>query len=225
MTEVERIVSRAKRGRLIFGASIATLCLLVIAGVAFAIVVNFQQETKITQVQHSACEVDAAGKECQQTRRESSRAANIATTCIPFFKAGYPCPKPGSTAAERQGRRQEVQANAEEGRVAPAKGGSTGAPAPGATGNIGEVAPHTGGKPAGHAPPGPTEQPSGAQPSQPAPGPVATSPSTPQPEQVADEEPTSPAPEASSTPGLIGNPGGVVGGLCPTLNRLLPVCE
>lgn len=89
----------------------AVVAILAIAGAVYAIAVNVDQGKEITQVQHSACQADPAGRECQVSKRESSRAANIATTCIPFFKAGYPCPKPGSTAAQRQARRQQVQAN------------------------------------------------------------------------------------------------------------------
>jgi hypothetical protein len=115
--------------------------------------------------------------------------------------------------------------NAREGETAPAQGGIGGAPAPGSTGDSGGASPHTGGKPAGHAPPKAPDQPSSTQPPAAAPAPVATAAAALQPEQAVAEEPMSPAPEASSAPGLIGNPGGVVGGLCPTLNRLLPVCE
>lgn len=82
------------------------MAIVSIIGATYAAVETHQNSTEITQIQHSACQVEPAGHECQQAKRESSRAASIATTCIPFFKAGYPCPKPGSTAAERQARRK-----------------------------------------------------------------------------------------------------------------------
>ncbi len=117
---------------------------------------------------------------------------------------------------------KEVQSleNGSAGSSAPVRGGSGAGPVPGLTGGSGGVSPH----PGGHAPPQSPHQPSSTQPSEPIPAPVATVLSPSQPEQMAGEE-TTPAPEPSSAPGLIGNPGGVVGGLCPTLNRLLPVCE
>jgi hypothetical protein len=63
--------------------------------------VNFQQGNQITRIQHSACQSEPAGRECQTAKLESSRAANLHTTCVPFHKAGYPCPKPGSQVATR----------------------------------------------------------------------------------------------------------------------------
>jgi hypothetical protein len=108
MTEVEQIVTRARRARILFVLAIAGICLTAIAALAGAIVanvVNAQQDSKITRVErNSACEVDANSHACQQIKRESAKAASLYTTCIPFFKAGYPCPKPGSKAAERETR-------------------------------------------------------------------------------------------------------------------------
>lgn len=132
---------------------------------------NSDEITEVkTRVEHSACQENAAGSECQQVKRESARAANIATTCIPFWKAGYPCPRPGSTSAERQATRkaqvgsgsaQELNSGSDgEGEPAsngggqalgpaqpgthhpagPAKGGSGGAPAPGQGGGGGAPA-------------------------------------------------------------------------------------
>jgi len=173
MTEVERIVSRAKRGRLLFIAVIIILCVLLIGGVIYSIVVNVQQDTKITQVQHSACEVDAAGRECQQTRRESSRAANLATTCIVFWKAGYPCPKPGSEAA-RKGVVAD-SGNSPSGQPSPGKqpGGSEEEKPPKGGGG-GHAAPR---HPGSHRPPAPQHPggevaPAPAPPSSPAPAPT-----------------------------------------------------
>jgi hypothetical protein len=111
IAEVDPDFARSLRRNQILSYVFAAVALAAIVGTAYAVLVNFDQGNEITQVQHSACQAEPAGHECQKSKAESSRAANIATTCIPFWKAGYPCPKPGSTAAERQTQRGELQAN------------------------------------------------------------------------------------------------------------------
>ena len=136
------------------------MAIVSIIGATYAAVETHQNSTEITQIQHSACQVEPAGHECQQAKRESSRAASIATTCIPFFKAGYPCPKPGSTAAERQARRkgQAGSGAAQElnsgsgGGGAPTSGGSGEAPAPGKGGDSSPSAPPKSTGPRHHPP-------------------------------------------------------------------------
>lgn len=91
MTEVERIVSRARRGRAVFVGVVVLLCL----GATFAIV-DIGQESRITNVERSTCAKDPAGEPCQRTKRQSDRNRSIADTCIAFWKVGYACPKPGS---------------------------------------------------------------------------------------------------------------------------------
>jgi hypothetical protein len=152
VAEVDPDFAKSLRRNQILSYAFAFVAILAIAGAAWAVGVNFNQSSDITRVQHSACQVDAAGQECQQTKREAARAANLVTTCIPFWKAGYPCPKPGSTAAQRQVRRQAQAGSGSAERLdsepAPESSGTTGgvkpptvgshkAPAPGKGGNMG----------------------------------------------------------------------------------------
>jgi hypothetical protein len=101
MTELERVVSRAKWGRGLFVGAISVICLAVAGAIIFAIVVNFQQEKKITRVEQSACAQAPSSKECQQVKRESDEAQSIADTCIAFWKVGYACPAPKNSTARR----------------------------------------------------------------------------------------------------------------------------
>lgn len=91
---------KERRSEIRFWGALAAGIIALAIG-TWAAVVNGEQSHEITQIQHSACQVDAAGKECQQTKAEASRAASIATTCISFWKVGYPCPKPGSKAVSK----------------------------------------------------------------------------------------------------------------------------
>ena len=95
MTEAERVAQRARRGRAAFVAVGVLLCV----GVTYAIVENFDQDTRITKVEKSPCLDAPAGKPCQKSKRKSDRKRSIADTCIAFWKVGYPCPRPGSEAA------------------------------------------------------------------------------------------------------------------------------
>ncbi len=133
MTELERVVSRAKWGRGLFVGAISVICLALISAIAFAIVVNFQQETKITRVEQSACAQDPTSGECQKVKRESDEAQSIADTCIAFWKVGYACPRPGSMAEQRQ-------INRRAGLVDPA-GGAAIDPGPEPDGGDGALAP------------------------------------------------------------------------------------
>ena len=179
-------VKRIRIASWLFGAGVV----VALAFGVWAVVVNSQQATQITRVQRSACEVDAAGFECQQTRRESSRAANLYTTCIPFFKAGYPCPKPGSRTAQ----------NAAHEGVAPSTGNPPSSP-PGPPSQGGHQGDHGNG-----GAPGPTEPSPGVT------GPPPTAPTlTPSPvsESANDHLPEAASPSAEP-PGL----------LDPTLNTV-----
>lgn len=115
--------------------------LLALAVGAIAFVLAHRDAERITRVEQSACQENAGSYECQHTKLEAEKKANLRTTCEPFFKAGYACPKPGSPAAERQRRRQ---AQAESGS-APHNGGSDGATAPTPTGSPEASAPPKGG--------------------------------------------------------------------------------
>lgn len=88
----------------------AVAAAIVAVGVATVAYVKGVENSKaITRVEHSACQSDPAGRECQEAKRESSKAADLYTTCISFFKAGYPCPKPGSSVAERMAQRKALE--------------------------------------------------------------------------------------------------------------------
>lgn len=116
-----------------------TLVALAVGAIAF--VVGVRNSTEITKVEHSACKVEPAGQECQQTKAESSRAANLQVTCIPFFKAGYPCPKPGSTSASRANTRQTAKDHPIQGKGGDAskpESPGTSLPGPVSTGPTGE---------------------------------------------------------------------------------------
>jgi hypothetical protein len=139
-----------KQTRRFWGSLVIAIVAIVAA--TYAAVGTRQNSTEITQIQHSACQVEPAGRECQQAKRESSQAASIATTCIPFFKAGYPCPKPGSTAAERQSRRQGQAGSGSAQELNSGSGGGealpgAGAPVPSHQGATQTPDPH---QPAGH---------------------------------------------------------------------------
>lgn len=134
---------------------------------------NHDEITEVkTRVEHSACQENAAGSECQQVKRESARAANIATTCIPFFKAGYPCPKPGSTAAQRQTQRQSQAGSGSaqdlnsgsDGEGEPASNGGGQALGPAQPGTHHPAGPGQGGNSGGGAPA--TNEPGSGGPSQ-----------------------------------------------------------
>lgn len=106
MKRVGKWLAETPAGRTAFRLSVLALATLCVGGAVFAIIVNFQQDQKITRVEHSACQADPDGRECQQTKLEAAKAASIYVTCVPFWKAGYPCPKPGSAAAKRRERRE-----------------------------------------------------------------------------------------------------------------------
>jgi hypothetical protein len=125
MTEVEKIVSKADRARLVFVAAIAGACFLAVAALGVAIVanvVNARQDTKLERF--SACEDDPGGDLCQRIKRESDEARSIKDTCRSFWKVGYPCPRPGSKAAERHVQTVAVQPTptSVEGGAPPAPG-------------------------------------------------------------------------------------------------------
>jgi hypothetical protein len=139
-------VKRERRREIRFWTSLV-IAILAIAGATWAVVVNSEQGDQITRI--TACEHDAASAACQKVRREGAKAQSLATVCIYFKQAGYPCPKPGSTAAERQARRQgqagsgsakELNSGSDGGEAA-ASGGSGEAPTPGKGGDGSPSAP------------------------------------------------------------------------------------
>jgi hypothetical protein len=148
---------------LLKGITAAVLLALAVGTLSFVLGLNNRAEITHVEktVEHSACQVAPAGGECQKAKAESAEAANLRVTCIPFFKAGYPCPKPGSTAASRQSRRQTRRAHPIQGGGAnssPSTGHSQPAPGDGGIGDHGS--PDSGGAPlpgngGSHAPPAP----------------------------------------------------------------------
>jgi hypothetical protein len=179
------------RRQFVLKATVAgTLLALAIGAVSF--VLSYHDAERITRVEQSACQVDAAGRECQKTKAEASRAASIAVTCIPFFRAGYPCPKPGSTAAQRQSKRHAQSGSGSAGALNNGSGvGQQGtsptaeAPTPPHHGSTSPSAPHH-----------PTSHPSPA----PSPSPVPSAPEgqSGSGSSPATTEASAPAPESSS---------------------------
>ncbi len=213
-------VKREHRREIRFWVSLG-VAILAIAAATWAVVKNGEQDRQITQVQHSACEVDAGGRECQKTRRESSRAANIATTCIPFWKAGYRCPKPGSPAAERelQTNSKEVQ-NLEQGGDQPqatAPAGDTEGVKPPKEGSDGKAAPHN---PASPAPPAPLSPGSSNEQISSNPAPTAATPTAPatSPAPLPAPSPEAPEPE---TPAPLAP---ILTKVCSVVDRLAHLC-
>lgn len=91
--EFARSVRRMRSASWVFGIAVV---IALVFGI-WAVVVNSQQDTRITRVERrSACEEDPTSFQCQHTKQEASRAASIYTNCISFRAVGYPCPKPGS---------------------------------------------------------------------------------------------------------------------------------
>lgn len=157
-----------------------TIAIVAIAGAAWAVVGTEQNHKEITEVktrvEHSACQVDAAGQECQRTKQESSQAASVYTTCIAFKKVGYICPKPGSQAAKR-----EVQSTSESVRSSEQGSGQKG------------VMPST--PESGHSQPGPTTGPTEQPASTPSP-PESSAPEATHPIRETVEAVTGPVKEA-----------------------------
>lgn len=207
-------------GGVTFGA------LAAIAVGVIALVIGVHNERELVKVQHSACQSEPAGAECQQAKAESSKAANLYVTCIPFHKAGYACPKPGSRVAERRhGHAEEPSV----GPPAPSSSITTGASAPAGGGDAiqppsqgtqqpsphaGGGQQHGGGQTGEDGTPHPSNPEPGAEPPPPATVPAASEPpaqpghsgSVTTPELASPEAPPAQAPEHPVAAGV----GGVV---------------
>jgi hypothetical protein len=101
------------------------IALAAIAGATISYVTSQDAVTRVTRIEQSACKesekdpTDAqAARECQKLRAYVERRANLEVTCVPFERAGYICPKPGSPLAEEH-RRREIREAVEEPRGAP----------------------------------------------------------------------------------------------------------
>lgn len=205
MTEVERIVSRARRGRAVFVGLFALLC---VGGIAYAIVVNVQQGQQITRVERSACAKAPGGAECQRIRRRTDRQRNIADTCIAFWKVGYRCPAPSSGISVPTQGGDALQ---------PASAGQSPAPAP--AGDDGSTRPPQGGDgddDAGPPPPSSNDQATGGEPA-----PKASPPTSAGTTASESTSPPATAPEPESAPGLL-DP--VLSTVCSIADHIAHLC-
>lgn len=92
---------------------VALLAVIAVVGAGFAIASTIKVENRVTKVEQSAC-ADAqadptdlkALHECQVIRAAAEHTANQNVNCIPFRRAGYICPKPGSPLAEEHRSRE-----------------------------------------------------------------------------------------------------------------------
>jgi hypothetical protein len=207
MTEVDRVVSRARRGRAVFVGLFALVCF---GGIAWAIVVNFQQDTKITKVERSACAQAPASRECQKVKRRSDRQRSIADTCIAFWKVGYRCPAPSSGISVPPRGGDALQPAPAGQLPAPAPAGDDGSTRPPQKGGNDDVDP---------LPPSSPNQPAGEEPAvQPSPSPATTPTGEPAP------APSTPAvpPEPESAPGLL-DP--ALTTVCSIVDRIAHLCS
>ncbi len=184
-------VKRERRRELRFWGSLV-VAIVAIAGATYAVVVNKEQDTqitriepKVTKLEQTPCAKDATSRACQKLRAEVEQAAGIQVTCIPFRRAGYLCPRPGSELANQQASvGGDAQQPGSIGHQQPSpspsggggsgteadKGGGHGSPAPGHGGSGGPAAPAG----SGSAPaPAPTSSGSSGQQSTAVPPPVA----------------------------------------------------
>lgn len=103
-----------------------TLAVLVALGIGtVALVFGIHNETKLTKIEQTPCAKDPNSRACQQLRAEVEEHANVRVNCIPFHRAGYECPKPGSALAEEQ---EEVMPSKPESGTSLSAPPSTGAP-------------------------------------------------------------------------------------------------
>jgi hypothetical protein len=66
--------------------ALALFTALAFGGAAVAVVGTFKNETRITNVERSACAQDPDGEDCQRIKRESDRQRSVADSCIAFEK-------------------------------------------------------------------------------------------------------------------------------------------
>lgn len=109
---------------------VAFLAVVAVAAAGFAVASAIKVEKRVTKVEQSAC-ADAqadptdlkALHECQVIRAAAERTANQNVNCIPFRRAGYICPKPGSPLAEQHRSREIREAVGPRGEVSAANAG------------------------------------------------------------------------------------------------------
>lgn len=74
-----------------------------IAGATVSFVTSQDAVTRVTKIEQTPCGKNPSGGACQKLRAEVEQAAGVGVTCVPFHKAGYVCPKPGSPLAKEKG--------------------------------------------------------------------------------------------------------------------------
>jgi hypothetical protein len=108
-----------------------------------ALVIGLHNGTEISVIQHSPCQVEAAGKECQQIKTESDEAASLHTSCVQFRKVDLE----GKLLSKTRCKGSDLPSSpVVAGSIPPAKSGARGGDAA-STGNPGhsQPGPHGGG--------------------------------------------------------------------------------
>lgn len=199
-------------------ATLALVALMV--GVVGTASVAIRGEETRRIVTKSPCLVAPDGKACADIRQDVARAEPIRNPCVSYQRVtrtrGRACPKDFIDLSQRP----EGQATSKE--VHGSGAGATGGPAPASTGGhqqspTGGVDPsHGKGTSGGTKKPSKSQEPSPEAESPPASADTGTDTA---PVETAPEQPE---PGGSSTPepGLIGNPGGIVGELVCQVNEL-----
>jgi hypothetical protein len=231
-----------------WSVAIAVVAAVALGGGVLAYIVNGQQGDAITNVhndvtkfERSACstaQVNPKNRkaiaECQVVRAAAERTANENVNCIPFVRAGYVCPKPGSPLAEEHRTRKKTHGADAPAKPPVAPGRRNQAPEPSppqADGTTSPTRPSRSSPPPGSTHPSrheraptdpsrpaptsphhsPTGSPAGRAPGASSPSATssssATAPSTP----PVESQPPAPAPE-SSTPPPTSSPEGPVTG-------------
>jgi len=111
VAEAKRIAEKAQKGRRAFASAVVLLFVGAVVLSAWAVVVNFGQDTVIDRL--SACERDPKGVACHRVKRQSDEAQPVSDACIQLRKTGYPCPKPGSRAAREYEQRAAAGGDAQ----------------------------------------------------------------------------------------------------------------
>lgn len=194
----------------------------------WAVVVNSEQATQITKIQKTPCTLNPEGKACTTIKERLARHGSLKSPCIEHQRVegtkGRNCPQFYVPPSQRQVHSESIQGLEQSGgeaKVAPTPtGGTGGVKAP----NGGSGHAPAPGHPGSHEPSAPPNPgPSGEQsPAAPAP-PSGSAPVSDEPVPPAEE---TQGPEASSsTPGLLDNPGGIVGEVVCSVNALgIRVC-
>jgi hypothetical protein len=150
-------VKRERRRELRFWGSLV-VAIIAIAGATYAVVVNKEQATqitriepKVTKLEQTPCAKDATSEACQKLRAEVEKAAGVVVTCIPFRRAGYPCPRPGSDLAEEQAQGGDAQQTGSTGHQQPSPSPSGGGGNGTGAGKDGQTGGHGGGHSEGHS--------------------------------------------------------------------------